>query len=58
MKERDVKPTLATYTGLFNAVANSPFPQNALRKITKLRKLAADNGIELSTINYHAMIKG
>lgn len=58
MKDRFVKTTPATYTGLFNAIANSPFPKNAERRLTSLRKKLADDSIELTAINYHAMIKG
>ncbi|KAK7591179.1 hypothetical protein V9T40_002792 [Parthenolecanium corni] len=57
MKDRFVKTTPATYTGLFNAIANSPFPKNAERRLTSLRKKLADDSIELTAINYHAMIK-
>lgn len=58
MKVRHVKPTPSTYTGLLNAIANSPFPANAGKKLSHLRKTLAENGHELTTINYHAMIKG
>lgn len=58
MKARQIKRTPSTYTGLFNACANSLFPEEALRKLNHLRQQLDENGVELNVINYHAMIKG
>lgn len=58
MQERNIKTAPATYTGLFNACANSPYPNEALIKLNHLRKVLAENNVELNLVNYNAMIKG
>lgn len=58
MKERQIKRTPATFTGLFNACAMSPFPEDALVKLNNLRKHLMENRWELSQINYLALMKG
>lgn len=57
MKQRQLKVTGATYTNLFNACANSPFPKTALHKALDLRKKILESGYVLNLSNFHAMIK-
>lgn len=57
MKQRDLKVTGATYTALFNACANSPYPKDALDKANNLRKIMLQNGYVPNESNYNAMIK-
>lgn len=58
MLDRRIKNTPATFTGLFNACANSPFREEALIKLNHLRKQLAEKNVVLTLINYNAMIKG
>jgi hypothetical protein len=58
MKKRALKVTAATYTGLFNACANSPWPSDGLKRAKHLRKLMFEKNYEPNASNYHAMIKG
>lgn len=58
MKQANIKTTPATYTGLFNACANSLIPDDALIQINNLRRQLEDKGIMLNNINCNAMIKG
>lgn len=58
MKKRALKITPATYTALFNACANSPFPDDALIRVNHLRNEMMENGLELNDIQYNALIKG
>lgn len=57
MKQRGLKITGGTYTALFNACANSPFPGDALEKANNLRKIMLQNGYVPNETNYNAMIK-
>lgn len=57
MKQRGLKITGGTYTALFNACANSPFPVDALEKANNLRKIMLQNGYVPNETNYNAMIK-
>lgn len=57
MKQRALKVTGATYTALFNACANSPYPRAALEKANNLRKTMLQNGYVPNETNYNAMIK-
>ncbi|XP_061715337.1 pentatricopeptide repeat-containing protein 1, mitochondrial [Cydia pomonella] len=57
MKRRALKPTGDTYTCLFNACANSPWPENGLKHAQHLRTLMVEKGIEPNLTNYNAMIK-
>lgn len=57
MKKRDLKVTGATYTALFNACANSPWPHDGLQRAKHLRELIFEKGYEPNAHNYHAMIK-
>jgi len=58
MKKRDIKTTPATYTSLFNACANSPYKDDALKRAKKLHNIMSLKSIEPNIYNYHAMIKG
>lgn len=57
MKERDLKISGATYTALFNACAESPFPQKAIEQANNLRKIMLQVGYIPNESNYNAMIK-
>lgn len=58
MKKRALKVTASIYTGLFNACANSPWPDDGLKRAHHLRMLIFEKGYEPNVSNYHAMIKG
>ncbi|XP_039285656.1 pentatricopeptide repeat-containing protein 1, mitochondrial-like [Nilaparvata lugens] len=57
MKQRGLTPSASTYTSLFNACANCPFPNDGLKRIEHLRELCLEKGHVLNHLNYHAMIK-
>ncbi|XP_059620362.1 pentatricopeptide repeat-containing protein 1, mitochondrial [Phlebotomus argentipes] len=57
MKQRDLKVTGGTYTGLFNACAMSPWPADGLKRANRLRDLMLQKGYEPNVTNYNAMIK-
>ncbi|CAH0584146.1 unnamed protein product [Chrysodeixis includens] len=57
MKRRGLKPTGDTYTCLFNACANSPWPVDGLKNAKHLRELMIEKGTEPNLTNYNAMIK-
>ncbi|XP_074029683.1 pentatricopeptide repeat-containing protein 1, mitochondrial [Leptinotarsa decemlineata] len=58
MKKRGLKATGGTYTALFNACANSPWPTtDGLTRATNLRELMLEKGYEPNDTNYNAMIK-
>ncbi|NP_001153853.1 pentatricopeptide repeat domain 1 [Acyrthosiphon pisum] len=57
MKKSGIKTTPATYTCLFNACANSPYKDDALKRAKKLHNLMSLKSIEPNIFNYHAMIK-
>lgn len=58
MKKRSLKVTPHTYTGLFNACASSPWPEDGLSRAKHLRELMVEKGYNPNQTNYHAMIKG
>lgn len=58
MKKRALKVTASIYTALFNACANSPWPDDGLKRANHLRMLMFEKGYEPNVSNYHAMIKG
>jgi len=58
MKKRGIKTTPATYTCLFNACANSPYKDDALKRAKHLHNLMSLKSIEPNIFIYHAMIKG
>ncbi|XP_068205939.1 pentatricopeptide repeat-containing protein 1, mitochondrial [Palaemon carinicauda] len=58
MKKRGIKPQPVTYTGLFNACANSPWPAtDGLLRAQKLRKQLQDKEYPVNQTISHAMIK-
>ncbi|CAH0398664.1 unnamed protein product [Chilo suppressalis] len=57
MKRRALKPTGDTYTCLFHACANSPWPEDGLKYANALRELINQKGIELNITIYNSMIK-
>lgn len=57
MKKRGLKITGGTYTSLFNACANSPWPEDGLSRAKQLRDLMALKLYEPNLTNYNAMIK-
>ncbi|CAG9818539.1 unnamed protein product [Phaedon cochleariae] len=57
MKRRGLKVTGGTYTALFNACANSPWPADGLQRAKHLREMMLTKGYEPNDTNYNAMIK-
>ena len=57
MKRRALKPTGDTYTCLFEACMNSPWPAYGLKMATHLRNSMIEKGIEPNITNYNVMIK-
>ncbi|CAL4088888.1 unnamed protein product, partial [Meganyctiphanes norvegica] len=58
MKKRGFKPHHVTYTGLFDACANSPWKTtDGLRRATKLKQQLDEAGFLYNEIVSHAMIK-
>lgn len=57
MKDYGLKPQDPTFTALFNACSNSPWPDDGLERATQLRQQLADKGVIPNVITYNAMIK-
>ncbi|CAG9561050.1 unnamed protein product [Danaus chrysippus] len=57
MKRRALRPTGDTYTCLFEACINSPYPSYGLKMATHLRNLMIEKNIEPNLTNYNVMIK-
>lgn len=57
MKKRGLKMHAGTYTALFNACANSPWPEDGLSRATHLREIMIESQYEPNEPNYHTMIK-
>ncbi|CAH2237889.1 jg16692 [Pararge aegeria aegeria] len=57
MKKRALQPTGDTYTCLFEACINSPWPADGLKMATHLRNHMIEKGIEPNLTNYNVMIK-
>ncbi|KAG1658617.1 Pentatricopeptide repeat-containing protein 1, mitochondrial [Nymphon striatum] len=56
MRDRGMKPTPATVTGLFVACSNSPWKEDGLKRAKYLREKMFEIGWNMNAINYHAMI--
>ncbi|XP_077297175.1 pentatricopeptide repeat-containing protein 1, mitochondrial [Arctopsyche grandis] len=57
MKRRGLKVTGGTYTSLFNACSNSPFPEDGASRAYKLKSLMEEKLHEPNLTNYNSMIK-
>lgn len=58
MKKRGIKAHPGTYTALFNACSNSPWPTtDGLERARKLHDLMIEKGYQPNDTNYNAMIK-
>ncbi|XP_060534881.1 pentatricopeptide repeat-containing protein 1, mitochondrial [Cylas formicarius] len=57
MKKRGLQVTGGTYTALFNACANSPWPQDGLTRARRLRDIMIEKQYTPNDTTYHAMIK-
>jgi len=57
MKQYDLAPQDPTYTALFNACSNSPWPEDGLSRVSHLRELMAKEDYSPNIITYNAMIK-
>lgn len=57
MKKRGLKVHPGAYTALFNACANSPWPEDGLTRAKHLHNIMIENMYEPNDSNYNAMIK-
>ena len=57
MKQRGLKPMGGTFTALFNACSNSPWPEDGLSRATHLREKLIEAGYKPNATTYNAMIK-
>ncbi|KAG8183529.1 hypothetical protein JTE90_003877 [Oedothorax gibbosus] len=57
MTDRNLKPTPATLTGVFNSCSESPFPEYSLKKAQMLREKIKVKNWTMNQITYRAMIK-
>lgn len=57
MKKFGLQPEDPTYTALFNACSNSPWPEDGLKRATNLRNLMLEKEYPTNLTTYKAMIK-
>jgi len=57
MKKYGLTPEDPTYTALFNACSNSPWPDDGLSRANQLRQLMAEEDYSPNIMTYNAMIK-
>lgn len=57
MKQRGLPVMGGTYTALFNACSNSPWPEDGLTRAKHLRNIMIEKGHEVNSTTYNAMIK-
>lgn len=57
MTDRGMIPSDATFTGLFNACANSPFPEQSLKSAHGLRNRMKEKNHPFNLTHYHVMMK-
>ncbi|XP_014247871.1 pentatricopeptide repeat-containing protein 1, mitochondrial [Cimex lectularius] len=57
MKKRGVNESASTYTSLFNACANDPWPKDGLEAALHLKDLMKRKGYQINEVNANAMIK-
>lgn len=58
MKKRGLQMKNSVYTSLFDACANSPWPNDGITRAAGLWELMLEKGVELNQQIAHAVIKG